>query len=444
MAIRAWGRIRPGPGVSVPLLSNVLRDADPAIRTEALDILADIGQPAVPTLTRLLGQADVAYWCCMALGEIGPDAAAAAPALAKVLRNNPRPEVCREAALALGSIGPAAAGAVPTLTEALGRKDPAGVAAVAYALGQIGPKANASVPSLSRCAASSDPLVKAVSVWALAKIEPQNENRKQVAVAQLVASLRSDQPQLRHAALRGLADLQPTPEAALPAMSKALQDNDKSVASAALFAVASFGDPAIPALTDALKRKELRPAAARILGQMGSRAKEAAPALVEIVRTDQNGPSRSEALMALAATDADPKKVVPAAIEALRSQREDVRCAACFALGRIGKSAAAAVSELQTRLGDSDECGALAAWALVRIAPDSPQVARQLVPIFVNALNTCEPRVRVEAAASLQRLGPLAKDAIPALKRASADSDETVHAAAVAALSAVGSSVRRE
>ena len=72
--------------------------------------------------------------------------------------------------------------------------------------------------------------MKAVSVWALAKIEPQNENRKQVAVAQLVASLRSDQPQLRHAALRGLADLQPTPEAALPAMSKALQDNDKSVA----------------------------------------------------------------------------------------------------------------------------------------------------------------------------------------------------------------------
>ena len=110
MAIRAWGRIRPGPGVSVPLLSNVLRDADPAIRTEALDILADIGKPAVPTLTRLLGRADVAYWCCMALGEIGPDAAAAAPALAKVLRNNPRPEVCREAALALGSIGPAAAG----------------------------------------------------------------------------------------------------------------------------------------------------------------------------------------------------------------------------------------------------------------------------------------------------------------------------------------------
>jgi HEAT repeat protein len=177
---------------------------------------------------------------------------------------------------------------------------------------------------------------------------------------------------------------------------------------------------------------------------MGSRAKGATPALLEIVWTDRNGQSRSEALLALAATDADPKKVVPAAIEALHSQREDVRCAACFALGRIGTPAAAAVPELLTRLGDSDQCGALAAWALVRIAPDSPQVARQLVPIFVKALENCDASVRIEAAASLQRMGPLAKDAIPALKRASADSDGTVHAAAVAALGAVGNPVRRE
>jgi len=36
----------------------------------------------------------------------------------------------------------------------------------------------------------------------------------------------------------------------------------------------------------------------------------------------------------------------------------------------------------------------------------------QLVPIFVNALNTVT-KVRVEAAASLQRLGPLAKMQYP-------------------------------
>ncbi len=170
---------------------------------------------------------------------------------------------------------------------------------------------------------------------------------------------------------------------------------------------------------------------------MGPRAKGAAPALIEIVRTDQNNQSRSEALMALGATGGDPKKVVPAAIKALQSRREDVCSAACFALGRMGKAAAAAVPELEKRLGDSDACGAMAAWALVRIAPDSPRVARQLVPLFVKALDQCEPRVRVEAAASLQRLGPLAQEAIPALKRASADKNATVHAAALAALETI-------
>ena len=438
MAVRAWGRIRPNPAVSVPLLSNVLRDADPTIRTEALNILADIGKPAVPTLTRLLGRDDVVYYCCMALGEIGADAAAAAPALVEVLDKNPRPEVRREAALALGSIGPAAPAGVPGLINALSNRDSVVVAGAAYALGRIGPQAKAAESSLAKCAARSDPFLKTVCTWALAKIDPTNETRKQTAVEQLVAALKSDQVHLRHVGLQGLADLKPAPGRVLPAMSEALHDPDKGVAGAALYAVAAFGDSAIPAITDSLKRKELRPAAARILGQMGARAKGAAPALVEIVRTDRDGQSQSEALIALGSTDADPEKIVPAVIEALRSKQEDVRCASCFALGRIGKPAAAAVPELLEKLGESDECGALAAWALVRIAPDSPQVARQLVPRFVKSLNECDPTVRVEAASSLQRMGPLAKDAIPALKRASTDSDKTVHAAALAALSAVG------
>jgi HEAT repeat protein len=437
MAIRAWGRIRPNPAVSVPLLANVLKDPDASIRTEALNILTDIGQPAVPTLTRLLGRNDVTYWCCVALGEMGADAADAAPALVEVLNNDPRPEVRREAALALGAIGAAAPVSVPGLIEALDNKNPTVLAGAAYALGRIGPKATAAESPLVKCAANADPLVKTVCAWALAKIDPENDARKRVAIAQLAVALKSNQPSLRNAALFGLADLKPASGAVLPAMSEALHDPDKSVAGAALYAVAALGDPAIPALTDALKRKELRPDAARILAQMGSRAKGAAPALVEIVRTDQDGHSQSEALMALGSTDADPKVVVPATIEALHSRREDVCSAACFALGRMGKPALAAVPELEKRLGDRDECGAMAAWALVRIAPDSPEVAHRLVPLFVKALNQCEPTVRIEAAASLARMGPLAKDAIPALRRVSADNDKRVHAAALAALSAV-------
>jgi HEAT repeat protein len=437
MAIRAWGRIRPNPAVSVPVLSGVLRDADPSMRTEALNILTEIGKPAVPTLVRLLQREDVVYWCCVALGEIGPDAAEAAPALVDVLNTNRQPEVRREAALALGAIGPSSSASVPGLIEALANRSPTVVAGAAYALGRIGPQARAAETPLTRCAANSDPLVKTVCAWALAKIDVDNDARKQAAITQLVTALKSHQPALRNAALFGLADLKPAPGAVLPAMREILHDPDKSVAGTALYAVSSFGDPAIPALTEALKRKELRPDAARILGQMGARASSATPALVEIVRTDENGRSRSEALMALGTTNADPKKVVPAAIEALQSRQEGVCSAACFSLGRMGSASAAAVPELLKKLGDRDECGAMAAWALVRIAPDSPEVARQLVPLFAKALDQCEAAVRIEAAASLARIGPLAKGAVPALRRASADSDKMVHAAALAALEAI-------
>jgi HEAT repeat protein len=443
MAIRSWARIRPGPAVTIPLLSKVLSDGDPAVRNEAMEIVADVGKPAVPMLATLLGRDRSVYWCTIALGEIGADAAEAAPALIDVLKNNRRPEVRREAALALGSIGPAAADSVPTLIASLRDRDPAVVAGAAYALGCIGPRAKDAESALIRLTTSRDALQKAVSVWSLAKIDPEDRTRKQAAVTQLVAALKDDQPQLRYAALRGLADLKPAPEVVLPALTKAVEDADMGVAGAALHVLASLDERGLPALTDALKRKDLCPVTARILGQMGSRAAAAAPALVEIAKSGRSSAAQSEALMALAAIGADPKEVVPVATAALFSQHEDVCCAACYALGQIGKRAAAAEPELRKKIGDSDEAGSLAAWALVRISPDSPQAARQLVPLFVKSLADCEPRVRVEAAASLQRLGPLAKDAIPVLKDASRDPDETVHAAAVAALNAIENPVAR-
>ncbi len=182
MAVRAWGRIRPSPAVSVPLLANVLRDADPSVRTEAMKILTDVGKPAVPTLTRLLSDDKVAYWCCLALGEIGPDAAAAAPALVNVLDSDPRPEVRREAALALGWIGTAAAASVPALTDALGKKDPVVVAGAAYALGRIGAMAKTAAPSLVQCEANSDPLVKMVCAGRWRKSIPRinRESRRRL------------------------------------------------------------------------------------------------------------------------------------------------------------------------------------------------------------------------------------------------------------------------
>ena len=276
-AIRAWLRIRPDPKVAVPLLSKVLADADPAVRTGALEMMAQLGKPAVTALTEALKHEKTAYWACLAMNELGPKAAEATPILADVLRTNPRAEVRREAALAIGSIGAAAAPAVPALIEALGDKEPSVATGAAFALGLIGPQAAAATPALETSAQAHDQLLRTVSVWALAKLDPQNEARKQEAVAMLAAALGSKEPRVRHAAVHGLIDLNPGSKAIFPAIKKALDSADSESLEYALEALDWLGPPAVPALIDALRHEQIRPVVASILGHIGAAAKESAP-----------------------------------------------------------------------------------------------------------------------------------------------------------------------
>ena len=105
----------------------------------------------------------------------------------------------------------------------------------------------------------------------------------------------------------------------------------------------------------------------------------------------------------------------------------------------MGPSAIAAEPELRKKLADPNETIALsAAWALAEIDPSSAEIARQSVPLLIKGLADAEPRVRMQAAVSLGRLGPLAKDAAPALKTILHDQDAMVRIAAEKALKAIG------
>jgi HEAT repeat protein len=438
-AIRAWTRIHPAASVSVPVLEKTLRDADPAVRTGALHLLAEIGKPAVPSLIQALKQEKAALWACLVLAEIGPDAADAVPALADAVRADTRPEIRREAALALGAIGPASAKAVRVLTERLVDADSSVSSSAAYALGRIGPEAKAAVPALRKGVESSDPFVQTISAWSLAKIEPQDPARRDIALKLLTAGLRSNQTRLRAAAARGLADLHPAPEAILPAIVEVLEGGDRESAGQALEVLAALGEAGVPALTGALKREEIRPTVATILGHIGPPAKKAVPALAEIIKSDKNVRARCESLIALGAIGAEAAEAVPAVIQALNDPQEKVSYSACYALGRIGPTAIGAKLELQKKLTDPDEFVALAAaWALAQIDPQCSQVAAVSVPVLIKGLTYPEPKIRREAALSLRSLGPLAKAAVPALKTAVNDPDEAVRDTATAALKAIG------
>ena len=352
-AARAVHATRADAVAVLPALVKAVEDTDPVVRASAMEALNEIGKAAVPSLTQSLRNTRTAYWACMALGEIGADAAPAVPGLTELLAKDRRPEVRREAALALGAVGPAAAAAVPRLSEALDDTDPGVRMGAVFAIGRIGPAARGAKTRLERLLQGGPlPLLRALTAWALARIQPDDRHAVQRAVALLVESMWSQEPRVRTTAARGLADLHPPSELVLPAMVQILDQGPRELH------------------TDVL----------RVLQDLGAAG-------------------------------------VPALIHALDRPNAEVRRGACFALGRIGTPANAAKAPLQRQLDEADPATSLAAaWALARIDPDCSEAAPKSVPLLIRALGDSDPRVRLEAATSLRCLGPQARAAAAALR----------------------------
>lgn len=101
---------------AVPKLVQALRSGDPDSVTGAGQALRSIGAPAVPALVdELRSGSQAAAW---ALGEIGPPAASAVPALAGMLGHDDD-HMRKAAVIALRRIGPSAAEVVPALVRVL-------------------------------------------------------------------------------------------------------------------------------------------------------------------------------------------------------------------------------------------------------------------------------------------------------------------------------------
>jgi HEAT repeat protein len=97
--------------------------ADPAVRTHVLEILAGIGPAAKPALDDIIKELDDADpdhagEAAVAIGAIGPAAAAAVPRLRRVVADTGKPLGLRyAAAYALGRLGPAAKESEPELRK---------------------------------------------------------------------------------------------------------------------------------------------------------------------------------------------------------------------------------------------------------------------------------------------------------------------------------------
>jgi HEAT repeat protein len=432
-ALGALARIKPGPRVTVPLFLKLLKESDPAARQHALNALADAGEKAVPFLLVAMKHEKATYWCCLVLRQIGPAAKDAVPALTELIGDK-RPEVRREAILALAHIGDAAAPAVPQIAKAL--DDEHARTAATFALGHIGKLSDEAEAKIRRNVGGKDQVLAGVSLWTLARLHPEDRKLLVEATNALAEELKSKDPLVRKMAARALGDLKPAPEILRPAMERVLQGADDTVIYEALDALAGMGPAAVPRLTAALKHEKFRPYVVYMLGQIGAASKPAVPELAKLLN-DENPDVRHETAIALAKIGPNAKEAVPALAKALEECDGPSCCGAAYALGRIGDPEA--VPALMKAVESKDETlAAISAWALVQIQPKDAPTAAKALPQLIRGLGDSDPKFRHGAAAALKQLGPLAKPAIPALKKALKDDEASVRTMAEEALAAIG------
>jgi HEAT repeat protein len=118
--MEALGRIGPAAKEALTLLERLAKEEkEDFIRRAAVVAITRITSSSeLESLLKRLAMADeiLQKEACRALGDLGPQAEAAVPALAKMLSHE-TPHLRGEAAAALGRIGPAARSTLPTLRE---------------------------------------------------------------------------------------------------------------------------------------------------------------------------------------------------------------------------------------------------------------------------------------------------------------------------------------
>ncbi|MEO6785900.1 MAG: HEAT repeat domain-containing protein [Chthoniobacteraceae bacterium] len=234
----------------------------------------------------------------------------------------------------------------------------------------------------------------------------------------------------------------------------------------AAHALACIGDAARPALVSALKANDtgLRLGAAKALGEMGTHAGDAIPALIEnLGHSDEDlrnevigtlgliGPDavvpltkslawpdsklRIGSARALAAIGAPAASAGPELLARLAAEKEqDVRIALLGALPRVGLPPEKIIPPLVQAFRDGDDqlrSAALNGLLLIRPAE------KTAVPAMAALLSNPQPAVAGRAALALGRFGTAAKSAIPALVKGAARDDST-RPAFIAALTEIG------
>jgi HEAT repeat protein len=224
-------------------------------------------------------------------------------------------------------------------------------------------------------------------------------------------------------------------------LTKQLASSEFAVRRDAAYQLGKMGvaaKPAVPALIKALQDddRQVWAFAVAALAEIGPEAREAIPALIaDLARQSRGGRDRDRRQIMVRSAYALSRigtEAVPPLIAALESEDSGARAGAARALGGMGAQAVAAIPALRANFGHGDlsvRQEAIDALALIGAAAVAP---------VSEALSWNEPLQRTSAALTLAQLGPLAKTSEPALTQLLAkETDAGVRGAALTALATV-------
>lgn len=397
----------PGTLLSGPALDTFLFHV-PAQPVESLRLELPGVQGTPPLRFRIAGR----LLALVNARQRGPDGAGEA----QRALTDANPRIRAGAAAALGELGPVAAPAVPALAERLHRDDQAEVRrAAAQALARVGTAGRTAFKPLLQGLEDQDPGVLRAVEDGLRQCTPTRTD-----VPALRDTLRSPSARARQFAANALDGLGPAAASALPDLQGALRDSSPDVRGAAAAAIGAIGADAAGAVADLAQLRTdrdrgVRRSAVRALGQLAT-VPGAADALLASLGDDDEETVQAAAnsLKGVSFT----REQVPALVSALRSPKAPARTFAVAALGQLGREAKVAVPALVKQLDDRDpNIVEQAATTLGKMGPAAWEAAAPLARL----LQAKDHAVRRSAALALKELGPSAARVVPDLVRAAGD-----------------------
>ncbi|MBN1909081.1 MAG: HEAT repeat domain-containing protein [Pirellulales bacterium] len=351
----------------------------------------------------------------------------AVPDLVKLLDDS-NARVRAGAALAFRyGYGAKSAPAVAGLTRCITDKDPELHLYAIRALADMGPSAKAAAPVLKSVLAGKDRDLHMDAARAVWRITGQSDDVLRMCIADLE---KSDK---RYSAADQLKELGPRAAPAVPALTKALNDEDWCTRCNVAEALGEMGPKAataIPALMKVLRSDEdslVRARAAEALGNIGDA--RSVPALLAAIK-DEDSFVRAQVVEALGTLGDE--KVVPSLITALEDENDYVVMCAISALESYGHKAKTAVPALIRTVKSDKRNGSFAARALGKIDAEGASV-----PALIEVLGSSDPTSRRLVADGLLLFGRKAAAAEKVLHDGLKDEDTGARIAAAGAYWAV-------